>query len=341
MLEKLSYIFTVLFLGIFFSVLFSIPAAKIQAVLKEKMVFFSKHKKAARVLSILGCYLLLFLLLFFVLSIFYYNLYQYFCGVSWEEFSEKIVNTGQSMMNLLPFLDNPEMRNRCTDLFFSAMEMGMEKIVRFFVAILVKLPKILIQIGLGIVISVYLLIDKENYIDWIRSMKDLWRFHNKTGKCDLQKNDDTVWYKIISEAKKSFFGYWKGQALDALIMGTAISVGLYFIGVPLGASIGILAGIGNLIPYIGPVIAYVFTAFFCVIEGKMKTLVLAVIYLLVVQQIDGSYIGPKLLGKHVDVKPLTVVISVLVGGTLFGAFGMILAVPTVGIAKSVIEVLKD
>lgn len=341
MVEKLSYIFTVLLLGIFFSVLFSIPAAKIQAVLEEKMTFFSKHKKAARVLSILGCYLLLFFLLFLVLSIFYYNLYQYFCGVSWEEFREKIVNTGQSMMDVLPFLDNPEMRSRCTDLFFSGMEIGMEKIMRVFAAILMKLPKILIQIGLSIVISVYLLIDKENYLEWMKRTKELWSYRKKNGKCELNKKDGGDWYGVVREAKRSFFGYWKGQAMDALIMGAAISVGLYFIGVPLGVAIGILAGIGNLIPYVGPIIAYVFTVFFCVIEGKMKTLVFAVIYLLVIQQIDGSYIGPKLLGKHVDVKPLTVVISVLVGGTLFGAFGMILAVPTVGIMKSVIEVLKD
>lgn len=330
MLAKLSYIFTVLFSGIFFSVLFYSPAAKIQVFLENKLSICNRYNKIARVLSVLFCYLCIIGLIILIISIFYYNIYNYFCCISWDEFSDKMITMAKSALNWIPFFNHPDLKNRCMDLCFSAMEVGVQKLMKSFASMLLKLPKLLAKLGLGIIIAIYLLIDRDSYLGSIRKIK----------KNYLTRQENRKLHAIVDESRELFFGYWKGQSLDALVMGISISLGLYFIGVPLGIAIGILAGIGNLIPYIGPIIAYTFTIFFCILEGKWKTLLIALIYLLIIQQVDGSYIGPKLIGKHVDLRPLTVVVSVLIGGTLFGALGMMLAVPFAGILKSLIVLLR-
>jgi predicted PurR-regulated permease PerM len=124
-------------------------------------------------------------------------------------------------------------------------------------------------------------------------------------------------------------------------MGVLISVGLWLFQVPLGIPIGILAGVGNLIPYLGPIIAFSFSIIVCMIEQQYKVLTAALIYLIIIQQLDSSFIGPKILGRQMQIRPLFIIVSILIGGTLFGVIGMIFAVPAAGIIKSFIKKVTD
>lgn len=319
MWEKLSYIFTVLILGLFFSVLMYPLTAKVESFLGKRQRRKAKHR-FLRVLSVLICYLFLLTLISLLFFLFFLSLYQYFAGISWEEWAKKVVFGVQNILEKIPFLYYPVLKERCRELCFSVLTKMMEKILRLFGTVLMELPKMLGKVGLALIISLYLLIDRGNYRTSLVLL---------AGKERTKKKRER-----IGEAKRLFFGYWKGQSLDALFMGCLISGGLFLLRVPLGIAIGILAGFGNLIPYLGPFLAYGGTIFFCVVEGKGKTLLLALIYLLILQQIDGSYIGPKLIGKQVSLRPLTVVLSVLIGGTLFGILGMMLAVPATAILKN-------
>ena len=319
MWEKLSYIFTVLMLGLFFAVLMYPLTAKVEAFLGKRQRGRAKHRYF-RVLSVLICYLFLLALIGLLFFLFSISLYQYFADISWEEWARKVVTGIQNTVEKMPFFSHPTLKEKGTEFCFSVLTKAMEKILRFFGTILMGLPKMLGKVGLALIISLYLLIDRDNYRNSLSLL---------AGK-EMTKEKR----KRIGKVKKLFFGYWKGQSLDALFMGCLISGGLFLLRVPLGIAIGILAGVGNLIPYVGPFLAYGGTIFFCVVEGKGKTLLLALIYLLILQQIDGSYIGPKLIGKQVSLRPLTVVLSVLIGGTLFGILGMMLAVPAAAILKN-------
>lgn len=330
MFSKVTYIFSVLFLGIFFSVLFYGPVMKIQRFYEKHFSVFHRQKGLFRVLAALSWYILMIAFVVLVIIIFYSNMYHYFRDVSWDEFMKKATGTLRSVIEIFPFLNQPKMKKRCMDLFFSAMDTGIEKGMEGFASMLMKLPKTIAKLVISMMISIYLFIDRDNYLTFFKRQKEEYL----TGK------QSQMLHHILNDAKEMFFGYWKGQSLDALLMGIGISIGLSLIGIPLGISIGILAGIGNLIPYLGPLIAYTFTIFFAVIEGKEKRLFLALVYLLVLQQLDGSYIGPRLLGKHMDLRPLTVMVAVFVGGTLCGTFGMMFAVPATGIIKSVVTILR-
>lgn len=132
---------------------------------------------------------------------------------------------------------------------------------------------------------------------------------------------------LLSDADTVFSGYIRGQLADALIMMVLISVTLSIIGVKFAIVIGIFAGIGNLIPYCGPIVAYVGTALVCLLNGQYKQLILAIVFLVIIQTVDGNVIGPKLLSHSINIHPLLVMISLIFGSAIGGLTGMLLAVP--------------
>lgn len=133
--------------------------------------------------------------------------------------------------------------------------------------------------------------------------------------------------RTMRDLDEVFSGYIRGQLLDAFFMMLAISISLSIVGVKFAYVIGIFAGIGNLIPYFGPIVAYVSTGFVCIINGDMKILIIAMIVLLIIQTIDGNFIGPKLLSSSIQIHPLIIIISLIFGSAIGGFLGMLLAVP--------------
>ncbi len=138
---------------------------------------------------------------------------------------------------------------------------------------------------------------------------------------------------FIIDADTVFSGYMKGQLMDAFVMMVLISITLTIIDVRFAIIIGIIAGIGNLIPYFGPFIAYGGSIVVCLISGEFTKLIIALIALFVIQAIDGNIIGPKLLSHSIKIHPLLVIISLIFGSSIGGLFGMLLAVPIGALIK--------
>lgn len=134
-------------------------------------------------------------------------------------------------------------------------------------------------------------------------------------------------YHIAEDLDHVFSGYIRGQLTDAFVMMLLISLVLSITGVKFAIIIGIFAGIGNLIPYFGPIVAYITTTLVCLINGEIKTLVISLIALFVVQAVDGNFIGPKLLSSSIKIHPLIIIVSIIIGSAIGGFLGMLLAVP--------------
>ena len=176
---------------------------------------------------------------------------------------------------------------------------------------------------LALIMTIYLLIDGK-----------LIKFHTKrilAAVCSdkLYKGIRSFYY----DADKVFSGYIRGQGMDALCMMVLISVTLSICGVKFALIIGIFAGIGNLIPYVGPIVAYAGTVLVCLINGDFKLMVIAIIALIIIQLVDGNIIGPRLLSNAVEVHPLLVIVSLVFGGAVGGLLGMLLAVPVGALIK--------
>lgn len=183
----------------------------------------------------------------------------------------------------------------------------------------------------SLIFCVYFLLDGENIL----------RYWKRVSKVLLGQRINRALSVFFSDADRAFAGYIRGQVIDALIMAVLVSVSLSIIGVRYGLIIGILTGLGNLIPYVGPFVAYGSTALVCVLYGDYTRLVTALIALFVIQTLDGNVINPRLLSSSIDIHPLLVIASLLVGGAVGGVLGMLLAVPVGTLLKIQFERLLE
>ncbi len=129
-------------------------------------------------------------------------------------------------------------------------------------------------------------------------------------------------------------GWIRGQTLIAVIVGTLTGLGLAILGVPYALVIGIIAGVSNLIPYLGPIVGGLIAAISAAFVSP--TLVLyTIIYIVVLQQLESIFLQPRVMSDQVNMHPVLVVLSLLVGASVGGLFGMLLAVPVAGALNAV------
>lgn len=140
---------------------------------------------------------------------------------------------------------------------------------------------------------------------------------------------------LIDRARRmdDVVGDWvRGQIQVAITLGVLYAIGLSIIGLKLGAVIGMLAGLLNVVPYLGAAIGIGTSVLMAVIYGGdavvSQLIGLAVVFA-VVQALEGYVITPRLVGEKVGMSPLTVMIVLLLGGSLFGFFGLLLSIPAV------------
>lgn len=161
----------------------------------------------------------------------------------------------------------------------------------------------------------------------------LRKYWGRVSRAIFGKKTLGVFRTLLSDTDRVFSGYIRGQLLDACIMAILVSIALSLVGVKFSIIIGVLTGLGNLIPYVGPFVAYASTIIVCLIQGDFTRLIIAVICIGAIQAIDGNVINPKLLSTNINIHPLLVIISLIVGEAVAGIIGMLFAVPIAGLLK--------
>jgi predicted PurR-regulated permease PerM len=138
--------------------------------------------------------------------------------------------------------------------------------------------------------------------------------------------------ELTTTAGQSVGGYVRGQLLISLVVGFLTFLGFSFVGVPLALALGVLTGICNLIPYLGPVLAAIPTVIIAFTEGNTQVIG-ALVVLLVVNQIDANVISPMVMSRTSEVDPVTVIVAILFGIAFFGLLGAVVAVPVAAFLK--------
>lgn len=175
----------------------------------------------------------------------------------------------------------------------------------------------------SIIFGIYFLLDQEGLVHyWSRVLRAI-----------SSKKFDKKFRSFLKDADTVFSGYIRGQLIDAVFMATVVSIALYLIHVRFAVIIGILTGIGNLIPYVGPFVAYGSTIIVCLINGDYSLMILALIILFIIQTIDGNVINPKFLSSSIHIHPLLVIACLIIGSSIGGLVGMIFAVPVGALVK--------
>lgn len=191
--------------------------------------------------------------------------------------------------------------------------------------LIVSITTGLIQFFIGLVISVYVLFDKENF--FIKTKRLFTAFFGK-GFTDKAAH-------VLKDADEIFGNYLVGKSIDSAIIGVIAIVGFKILGLQYGILFGIIVGVTNMIPYFGPMIGAIPVVLFTVFISPMQAL-WAAIFILVLQQVDGNIIGPKIVGDKVGIPALWGVVSVTVGGTLFGFLGMLLGTPVFTLFRKIV-----
>ncbi|MBO0430517.1 AI-2E family transporter [Vagococcus fluvialis] len=145
---------------------------------------------------------------------------------------------------------------------------------------------------------------------------------------------------LLKKMSETIEKYISGQMIECLFVGVGTSLGYMIIGVDYAFLFGVIAGLTNMIPYIGPYIGLAPAVIVTVFADPWKA-VFACIVVLIVQQIDGNIIYPNVIGKSLDIHPLTIIIILLVAGNLAGLLGMILGVPFYAVCKTIFVYVFD
>jgi len=150
---------------------------------------------------------------------------------------------------------------------------------------------------------------------------------------------------VFQRIGRAIGGFFRGQLLVALFVGVASTLALFIVGLPFWAVVGMITGLFNLIPLIGPFIGGAIAAFIAFttplptgegllhLEPGWPLAIGAALGLFIVQQIDNHIVSPNVVARTVNLHPVTVMLALLVGGTLMGLWGMLLAVPATATAK--------
>ncbi len=142
--------------------------------------------------------------------------------------------------------------------------------------------------------------------------------------------EETIW--LFKETDKVLGSFIRGYLLVAAIIGGLTAAVMAVLGVEFSLMLGVFAGLAELIPYFGPIIGAVPAVGLVVLHSKWLAVKVALAFL-VIHQLEGSIISPKILGDRVGLHPLLIIFSLLAGGKLYGLAGMLLAVPSAAILR--------
>lgn len=177
---------------------------------------------------------------------------------------------------------------------------------------------------IALVISIYLLKDSEYFLGLCKKLYYLVFRKSKAGV------KFTYVFGIIHEV---FAKYLRGQLLEAFFVGVLSAIALAIVGIDYAFVIGIIAGISNMIPYVGPVVGTILAAIMGLLSGHPIKIFYAVISMLFVQQIDNNFLAPKIVGESVGLHAVFTMMAILIGGNIGGLLGMLLAVPVAAACK--------
>lgn len=172
------------------------------------------------------------------------------------------------------------------------------------------------RLVIGIFIAVYMLLEKERFINQVSKLV-LALFSNE---------DAYAIFRISNLANVKFNQFIYGKTIDSIIVGIISFIVMSLLQWPYALLISVIVGITNMIPVFGPFIGAI-PGFLILFIVSPTTALWFILFIIILQQIDGNYIGPKILGDSLGLPTLWIMFAIIVGGGFFGVLGMFLGVP--------------
>ena len=186
------------------------------------------------------------------------------------------------------------------------------------------------NVVLGLFISIYMLISKEKLQAQIR----------KFGVAVLPESKNRRIIKYIRLTHKTFSGFFIGKIIDSAIILLITLVAMLLFRLEYALLISVIVGVTNIIPIFGPLIGAI-PSFFILFIVEPKQALIFLVLIILIQQLDGNVIGPKILGDSIGISSLSVIIAIVIMGDLFGVLGMIVGVPIFAVVITIVKELIE
>ena len=173
-----------------------------------------------------------------------------------------------------------------------------------------------VAIFTSIAASIYMLADKNHLLHQLRTLAHAF----------LPEKVASNTLRICHYANVNFTGFFVGKIIDSAIIGVITFVAMTILRLDFAVLISVFIGITNIIPVFGPFIGAIPSVFILLLIDPLQAVIFCVL-ILIIQQLDGNFIGPKILGSSIGISALWILFSIVVGGDLFGIVGMVVGVP--------------
>lgn len=241
------------------------------------------------------------------------------------------VSTHKEEMNsMIPFINLGDFMEYIKNNLGSRLLDQGEIVVPYVYEMSSSIAAVFYNILMGLVISIYMILDGRNLIN-----------HLKRGVFAIvpKEKSESVW-ATMRECNHIFNGFLFGKAIDSLIIGIICLIAMSILKLPFALFMSLIVCITNMIPYFGPIIGAIPGVIIYLFISPKLSLIFAIM-ILVLQQFDGLYLGPKILGDLTGIKPLWVIFGITVGGAYFGFVGMFLGVPTVAVIMYLLNLFVE
>ncbi|MCR5398842.1 MAG: AI-2E family transporter [Lachnospiraceae bacterium] len=302
---------------------------------KHGIVATKSDKKRIRTISVIATIIIVSLLIY---AFFNSVLPQLISSIetlinNFPTYYKNIIGYGNSLAEKYKLLDNPDLIA-----LYDKYSLDIEEFIKDNIFPNVKTTVRSLSTGvktavsavlnllLGIIFAVYLLSSKEKYIGMVK--KIMYSLMPKERVNDLMTD--------LRFIDKTFGGFLIGKIVDSIIIGILCFIGLSIFKVPFAVLVSVIVGVTNIIPFFGPYLGAVPSAFIILLIDPKKCLTF-LIFVLVLQQIDGNVIGPTILGSSIGVSSFWIVVSITVFGRFFGVGGMLIGVPCFACAYAFIR----
>ncbi len=299
--------------------------------LQPKMKDERKAKRTARTLGTIGALLFLLLIIFLLLYMMIPELIKSIRNMmvsipaelkDFEEWAQGVLAGDSQISEWMAFMgvDLNNVGNYLETLFEKQILPQVNTYLTYLASIttgVISAVRMVFNFVIGLVIALYLLFRKETFIG--QSKKIVYAI--------LPSRFGNVVIHTMRVSNQIFGGFVSGKILDSAIIGVICYVGLIILQMPYSLLVAVIVGVTNVIPFFGPFIGAVPGFVLIALAEPVKGLYF-LIFVFLLQQVDGNIIGPKILGDSTGLSSFWVIFAILVGGGMFGFMGMLLGVPT-------------
>ncbi len=185
----------------------------------------------------------------------------------------------------------------------------------------------LVDVVIAVMVSIYMLAGRESLLRELKSVLGLL----------LKPDQVSALGQYSRRVNDIFYGYFYGVFLDSMVVGVVVSIGLMLFRVPYGLLLGMALGLLNMIPYFGALFGAIGIILITLLSRNVYAAIGVAIYIIVIQQIDGNIVQPRVVGNSVGLRPIYVLLSVTLFGGLFGFWGIFLAVPLMAVIQMLVK----